>query len=94
MPNHINLTRFLQTTNIFDFRLGVLPFLVATGLFQTSKAGVSVPGPPSSTLEVLGPDQIQVSVNPPISNGGSPVAAYTVSLCLIQWLMRKMCPCG
>jgi hypothetical protein len=63
----------------FKSRAGVLPFLVATGLFQISSAFVSAPGPPSaSTLEVLGPDSIQISYDPPISDGGSPVTSYTV----------------
>ena len=60
-------------TLLFESRVCVLSFLVLAGLLQVSCAVVSVPGPPSaSTLEVLGPDSIQISFDSPINDSGSP----------------------
>lgn len=40
-----------------------------------------VPDPPSTaSLNVLGPDSIEVSFSPPVSDGGSTVTGYTVSI--------------
>ena len=47
--------------------------------FYTYICTNEAPGPPASaSLSVLGKDSIEVFIDPPISDGGSPITAYTI----------------